>query len=302
MKPSPTASPRGRKERWVWATSPWSGPPEQRTTARSSLAPTRSAAESWRTRGPPGSTASGPRSGRSFPAGWSSWAHRSPPAGSSGPGSLPLAAAALREVPCAAGRWRSELSPRSSPPRCSRFSIACFPRRMTRYHRWRNRSGRCRSAGGFSSSRSLSSRCSVLACWPVVEPPPGCRTPSSGWAWAPGWQSWSGSASPTMRCHWALDVPLPLRCPPWTPAPSLSRSRINRRRRSGCRDCSTSWAAGASSVRMLPASAACAGLAACSSPSRSSPVWPGHGLASPRSAISSPIATVRCWPVKASSS
>ncbi len=92
MTPSPPASPRGRRERWAQVTTPWSGLPTQRTTVRFSPAPTRSAPESRRTPVRPNSTASGPRRGPSFRAGSSSWAHPSPPAGSSGPDSSPSGA------------------------------------------------------------------------------------------------------------------------------------------------------------------------------------------------------------------
>ena len=111
-------------------------------------------------------------------------------------------------------RW-----PRSSPPRCSRFSTACFPRQMARYHRWRNRSGRCRSAGGFSSWRSLSSRCSVSGCWPAEGPPPGCRLPPSWVGLGSGLAALVGLSltDHALSVPLSLDVPLPLRSPPLDP-------------------------------------------------------------------------------------
>ena len=56
---------------------------------------------------------------------------------------------------------------------------APFPGRYTPYRRWRNRSGRCRSAGGFSSRRSLSWPSSVSGSWPAA----GHHPPAGGLLW-----------------------------------------------------------------------------------------------------------------------
>ena len=131
MTPSPPASPRGRRERWASGdyTVVWSAQTADDGEVLAGAYPFRTGVVTnpgaarldgeW-----PAPWAVVPRwlvfLGTSIAAGGFVWARLL----------ASNAGAALREVPFAAARWRSARWPRSSPPRCSRFSTACFPRQM----------------------------------------------------------------------------------------------------------------------------------------------------------------------------
>ena len=270
---------------------------------RSSLAPTRFAPESWRTPERPSSTASGRRLGRSFRAGWSSWAHHRRRRVRLGPAPrVQTPAAALREVPFAAESWRSARWPRSSPPRCSRFSIACFPQQRAPT-----------AASGIAlgdAARLVDSARRALYPRAALSRGAGQRQSHHPGA---GPDLWVGLGSGLAALVGLSLTDYALSPGSWTcPCPCNVHAG---HRRQPPRD-RASIVDGALAVRIalpcrrlardrfgcrpLPPRALDGRRAPCAS--RSSLVWPEHGLASPRSGSSSPIATVRCWPSKASSS